>query len=402
MSWLSEKKVNLRVLINPFFLYCASFILAVAIYFLGWSSIFPRLSAGLLLFLASTIILFFVGGIILKKKNLYFSSSLITDNHINDIIFFIIIILGVINVSFMGYIPVLDRSHNYREFGMPVVDPVFNTLSIFFSTIYFHNYLQNKKKKNLVYFIIILLIQIILFRRSTIVWIVISSSLLYILFKQRVSLLVIALSIISIPLASYCFGYYGDVRSKLSKSFVLNDLGASDKFRNSQLSHNHYMTYLYVSSPLANLQKNIDFKDNGVTHHDFREFLFYCVIPESITSRLEKPLNLIKPDCQLISPNLIVGSLYMVSFFTMGWAGMIMMFLFLSGVILAGLLIINRWKSFGMETFSILSTAVSILIFSNFLNRLDVLLMLFVYPVLFHYIYTSGRNPEILKAAAQL
>ena len=47
----------------------------------------------------------------------------------------------------MGYLPVLDRSHDYREFGMPVIDPVFNSLSIFFSVFFFQSYLGGKKEK---------------------------------------------------------------------------------------------------------------------------------------------------------------------------------------------------------------------------------------------------------------
>jgi hypothetical protein len=178
----------------------------------------------------------------------------------------------------------------------------------------------------------------------------------------------------------------------------MNDLGASNAFRNSGISYNHYMTYLYVSSPLANLQQNIDKRDKAYIRGNFKEFVYYCIIPASITLRLEKPLNIFPPECFLISPNLIAGSFYMVGFFTLGWSGMIIMSVFLMSFILIALSIIRKWKTFGLETYSLLSVAVSLLIFSNFLNRLDVILMLFVYPVLFHFIYTrNSKIPELVK-----
>jgi hypothetical protein len=38
------------------------------------------------------------------------------------------------------------------------------------------------------------------------------------------------------------------------------------------------------------------------------------------------------------------------------------------------------------------------LIFSNFLNRLDVILLIFAYPVLFHLIYSQSRNIQTLSS----
>lgn len=387
-----KKKVNLGIVVNPFYSYCIAFSLSIFVYLLGWSNIFPKLSSNLLLFFASTIILFLLAGYLFLKKQNDFKSRQTFNPHLHDIIFSLIILLGIINVLYMGYVPVLDRNHNYREFGMPVIDPVFNTLCIFFSVIYFHSFLDTRKKRFLTYFIIILIIQIIIFRRATIIWIVISSVFLFILYKQKVSLLFIALGIIIILPASYFFGLYGNARSHLTKSFVLNDLGASDKFKNSGISYEHYMTYLYMSSPLANLQKNIDKREEGFKQEDLKEFLFYCLVPKSFTSRLEESLQLEPPACFLISPYLIVGSFYMESFYTMGWIGMIMMFLYLFSVILLCLLIIRKWHFFVFETLSLLSATASLLVFSNFLNRLDVMLMLLVYPVLFHFIYASYKN----------
>jgi len=392
---LLERKVNLAFIVNPFYLYCIAFSLAIFVYLWGWSEIFPVLSASLIFFFAFSFLLFIFIGYILGKKQFILLNRHSSNPYLNDIIFWLIIFLGFVNVLFMGYLPILDRSHDYREFGIPVIDPVFNTLSIFFSVIFFQSYLENKKKRFLIYVFIILIIQILLFRRSTIVWIITSLSFLFLFYKRKINLLILIAGIICIPLFSYCFGLYGNARSNLTKSIVLNDLGASEAFKKSGISYNHYITYLYVSSPLANLQKNIDESDGFFNNGDIKDFFFYCLLPESITIRLEKPLNLTPPVCNLITPDLIAGSFFMVSFYTMGWPGMIAMLLFLFLFILLCLFLIKKWDIYSVTTFSLLSTAVSLLIFSNFLNRFDVILMLFIYPVLFHFIFT--RSSSVLR-----
>ncbi len=383
-----ERKVNLAFIVNPFYLYCVAFSLAIFVYLWGWCDIFPELSAGLILFLTLSFGLFIFANYVFTKKEYILLNWRCYNTYLNDIIFWFIIFLGLINVIYMGYLPVLDRSRNYHEFGMPVIDPLFNTLSIFFSVHFFQLYLDNKKKKILAYAIIILIIQILVFRRSTIVWIITSSFYIFLLYTKRIKLKIILAGFICIPLLSYCFGLYGNVRSSLTKSKVLNELGASDSFISSGISHNHYITYLYISSPLANLQENINRGDRFFNKADTKDFIFYCLMPVSMTIRLEKPLNLSPPECNLITPGLIVGSFFMVSFYTMGWPGMIVMLLFLFVFIVLCLFIIKIWDTFSATTFSLLSTTVSLLIFSNFLNHMDVILMLFIYPVLFHFIFT--------------
>ena len=395
MQKLPKIETNLAFIVNPFFLYCLAFLLAIFFYTWGWSDLFPALSTELIIFFVSSFLLFIIAGYILDTKvSFIFKFNSSYHNSLNDLIFWIIIILGILDVTLMGYLPFFDRSKNYREFGIPVIDTLFNTLSVFFSVWFFQSFLANKRKRFLIYHRPILFIQVFLFRRSTIVWILVSASFLFMLYERKIKLLVILISIICIPLLSYCFGLYGDTRSNLTKSFVLNELGASETLIKSGISHNHYMTYLYVASPLANLQKNVDNGHGFFNNRDYENFFFYSLLPESITMRLEKSLHLTPPPCALISPELIAGSFLMMSFFTMGWCGMISMVVFLFAFIFLCLSIIRKWNMFGVTTFCILSTAVSLLIFANFLNRLDVILMLFIYPVFFHFLYARSNRVQ--------
>jgi len=184
MLRLFDQRINLSFIVNPFYLYCIAFSFALIAYLAEWSNIFPKLSAGLLLFFAVTFVIFIFAGYLFVKKQPDFYNHQAFGRHLNDIIFWLIILLGVINVLYMGYLPVLDRSHNYREFGMPVIDPLFNSLSIFFSVFFFHSFLDTRKKRLLIYLIIILIFQAIIFRRSAMMWIIIFIISFYSLSKK--------------------------------------------------------------------------------------------------------------------------------------------------------------------------------------------------------------------------
>ncbi len=385
---LTERKINLGVLVNPFYLYCLSFTLAIFLYYWGWSDLYPELSFSLLAFLVISFAVFlFLGNKVhaegLRGENYVQSKYLFFD----EVILVIILILALINVVYMGYLPVIEHSVSYKEYGMPVIDPLFNSLSIFISVYYFGLFLNTRRKKYLLYISVFLLIHLCLFRRSSIVWITTGSVLEYIFFKGKVRTAIILLTLILVPVFAWLFGVFGNTRSHLGKDFVLNDLKASTRFKESGVNYNDYMTYLYLSSPLANLQQNLEPLNSVNDKTDFKRFMLYCIVPESITLRLEKNAGMVPPEYELISPNLIVGTLYMAGACTMGWPGMFLMLIYLIFFIGLCLMIVHRMRSFNMVTYSLLCTTVILLIFSNFLNRLDIIMMLFVYPVLFEILF---------------
>lgn len=195
------------------------------------------------------------------------------------------------------------------------------------------------------------------------------------------------MGLLFIPVLSYSFGLFGKIRSGFANQIALNELGANPSFLNSKINHFHYMTYVYISSPLANLQKNINEENAHLNDKDIKKFVFYSLIPESLTSRLSKTLKLTPPACHLITPELIAGTVFMTGFYTMGWPGMIFMLFYIIIASFICLLIISKWKAFSITTFSILSTTVTLLVFDNLLLRMDVILMLFIHPLIFHFIF---------------
>jgi hypothetical protein len=155
------------------------------------------------------------------------------------------------------------------------------------------------------------------------------------------------------------------------------------------------MTYLYISSPLANLQKNISRNDSFLKNRDLKAFIFYALVPSSITVRLEKYLKIAPPDINLISPYLIVGTCFIYGYYTLGWLGMILMILFLLIFFSLGLAFANRYQIFYTTGLAMTSTTSFLMIFSNFINRNDSLILVFLYPAIFHFIYKSAGNKRL-------
>jgi hypothetical protein len=390
-----KQEVNLAFLVNPFYIYCATFSLSIFIYLWGWSSLYPEFSFPLIFFLLSTFgFSLTIGKILSRYLNLDLHTELRSRKHfhIMDFLFFFIILLGVLDIYLTGYIPVINRTRNHLDFGFPVVDPIFSSLSIFFSVFFFQTFLESRKKRYILYFILIIVTQLLIFRRSTVIWILTASIFIFILNRKWIKKSVLLICFFSIPLISYGFGIYGNMRNNLGKSYIINELVPTEHFKSSGINPNHYLTYLYFSSPLANLQNTIDhgtgFKNNGA----LRDFVFYCILPQSLTLRMEKELKLSPPDFNLVHPHLVVGSFLLLSYSTLGWLGMILTFLFLILYIIVCIVVIRRWDTFILTTYSILVTTISLLTFSNFLNRLDVILTLFVYPVIFHFIFKLANS----------
>jgi hypothetical protein len=381
-----KKEIFVSWIVNPFFLYCIAFSLAGFLYVWDWSNLYTELSFKLVLFFIISFLPFILLGYLFIRKGHFKFEAEYRISFPVTYIFILILVLGSMNLAFGGVLPVLTHGSNYGTFGMPIINPFFNTLCIYSSVIFFYSFLINRKNKLLVFIVIILVFQVILFRRSTIIWIL--TSMVYLYLKQigKIPFFVLIFCLIIFIFGSFWFGYLGTKRNDTNRSRVISDLDASDRFKNLNISHNHYMTYLYLCSPLANLQKNVNDSKGCKNENNFKDFIFYSILPQSLTRRVERGLSLSSPKCSLISPSLIVGSYYMMGFKTFGWLGMIILAMFLILYIVILMLLIPFKSPFYIITVVLLTTTVSMLIFDNMITRSDVILMLFGYPFLFHWL----------------
>lgn len=139
MRLLLKSTLNISSLVNPFYLFCISFSFTFFVYLWRWSNIYPKLSFGLMLFFVLAFLIFGIAGYVSGKKYFPDFANFHYSKNFNDIILWVIIFFAIVSVIFMGYIPLFDRSHNYRDFGLPIINPLFNSLSIFFPSFFFNN-----------------------------------------------------------------------------------------------------------------------------------------------------------------------------------------------------------------------------------------------------------------------
>jgi oligosaccharide repeat unit polymerase len=376
-------KIRLGWMLNPFHLYCISFLVIILLYQLNWCLLYPPLSVSLIIFFCLSFILFFLIGIRFKVKLDTVGDSFPTELF-NNLMFITICFLWIANVGLMGYIPIFDRTHDYKEYGISVIDPLFNTLSIYLASSYSYTYLRTRRKKMLVLVSIIIVLQLLLLRRASIAWILTSISFTSVIIYKKISIRSLLIIVILIPVFSFLFGFLGNFRSNFKKDEIFTNLGASTWYKNSNLSHNHYMTYIYLTSPLANLQKNINNVDRLAGKGEYVDFVEYCILPNSVILRLERNNLITPPQIQLVYPYLIVGTLFMTATATLGWVGLLIMMLLLLIFIYFSLYISKKSIEFHIPTVSLLLTTVSLSFFTNFLNRSDIILILFCYPLIFH------------------
>ncbi|HDR8184625.1 TPA: oligosaccharide repeat unit polymerase [Bacillus thuringiensis] len=386
-------------MINPYFMYIVAFVIAIIVYQLGWSYVFPEISVSLLLFLIFTIVsAFFIGFYVYNKKIIEYS-NIKFEKKVSLITIFIIgcYLLEFIYEGGFPLLSLLTKSNLiYMEFGIPVFHVFVVTFNSFYATYLFHMLISNRyqAKKILINFLITLSLPLLLVNRGMIMMILISCLFIYLLkIKKKMNFkIVIGLGVVAI-LVLYIFGLSGNARVNHSyqndrtmweSDVILRVGGAKEEFINSSIPDAFFWSYIYISSPLANLQHTI----NAIEVKDL-EFvdIFYMVnneiFPDFINKRINDMYGVTKPPIAQISTELTVATAFAGSYVILGWLGLIIYFITLLFISLVYIMILKRLNSkYFLTGVSIFS---SILLFSTFDNMLEFSGLSFqlVYPLLF-------------------
>ncbi|MGI4749983.1 MAG: hypothetical protein ACRYFB_05080 [Janthinobacterium lividum] len=206
-------------------------------------------------------------------------------------------------------------------------------------------------------------------------------------------------SIISIVsgvfLIVYLFGVAGNYRTindlnnqgittdnSYNSNVIMGLGGASASFKDSVVPGEFFWTYLYITSPLSNLQYNVNKNKislslTGVTHLFIDEVLF-----DTISKRIDNLLNRKRTDADLIIEQLTVPTTLAGSYNYAGWWGMaIFMFIFWLFPFFYTFLIIKN--PLGIIGISTLCTVYFFSIFDNMFILTSLMLQIFFPIVLF-------------------
>ena len=163
--------------------------------------------------------------------------------------------------------------------------------------------------------------------------------------KKNITLRHFVFLTLAILIGMYGFALFGNARVNnsygIDEPITNGDMilligGATEEFRNSVIPDAFFWIYLYISSPLANLQNTIiNFDRYEVSLDNFSLLIVHEVFPDFISSRLTPFTGIFLDRPVQITPELTVGTAFVRSYIIFGWFGMIIytLILFLFGYI---------------------------------------------------------------------
>lgn len=374
---LGQVELKSKLFLSPFTLYTITFAFVLLIYKLRWSPAYPDLSWTLLFFLVTTMLFMFILGTYFQSKN-YFNYTSVPYNlrwvGKNIIFCYILLIIEFIHAGTIPIFAILfGKGFKYTEFGLPFIHVIFVNYISFLALYIFHSFRSansNKDKRNLfLYYLMCCVPGILFFNRGIILSIFFGSFIIYLLSVPRKIFMrtIVTISLFFI-LIFYLFGLMGNIRTDISKKkyIILEISGASEEFINSDIPKEFYWGYLYIASPLGNLQNGIN-KNPPVYYsiEDFASLICFDFLPEIIGKRLISLLKLEYKHCIRVFSAITVATCYDGPFSYFGWLGMILHFIFGLFFIFINLLLIPKNSPYFITGVTILSTIVILNTFDN-------------------------------------
>ncbi|MGE0770885.1 MAG: oligosaccharide repeat unit polymerase [Cyclobacteriaceae bacterium] len=367
-------------IVNPYFLYIASFALALTVYQLGWSVYFPPLSASLLFFFCLT---FLMAGIFAynqyKAPGEYYRPIEVSGRKAL-MITAVLVVAWAIEFIFNGGIPLVDmlrgQRYDYRTFGMPTFHVVVVTFASFFATYLFHGFLSSRKRIFLWLCVLNLLPAILIMNRGMLLLNLSSCAFVYLLSLEgnQISFRWVFTCIAATVIVLFLFGVLGNFRLSnnlgrlYDRHLVFESGEAHESLRNSWLPSEFFWTYFYLSAPLGNLQHNVY---NAHPEHSLSTFAIFInneLVPDAISKRVNAWAGL-KPRQRLqVADHLNASTVFGGAYYYFGWAGMAMVFLVL--ILIAQFFCswqMLRTGRYGVTCLAVLNTLFLFLIFDNLL-----------------------------------
>jgi len=379
---------------NPHFAYCLSFLIALLAYGLGWSNLYPKLEIAVIAFLGATIALHFIMGWRWRKNSAFAYARVASQKlmlHSGITIF--VYVLWTFDFLWEGGIPLikilLNQPYDYRLFGAPSIHVFTVTFASFYTVYLFHEYLSHRQKTILLLYFINLAAAILIYSRAMFVFNLIASVFLLIMSMKTISFRFVVSSAFGLLLLGYGFGVLGTLRvsreaeSPYDNTLFLKIGDAAPSFRNSMVPDEYFWGYMFMTSPLANFQYNINHAaENSFTINRFAGMVNNEILMDFISKRINALTGSARENDRTIFPSFNVSTVYSRSFNYVGWSGIIFMAIIVLAIPWLYLKLLPTSSPFFMTGVAILSTMFLFLAYDNTIRFTGLALQL-AYPVLF-------------------
>ena len=371
-------------MLNPFYIYGIIWLSVLGVYTIPWSNLYPEISNELKLYFLITISFSAVIGYLLRRK--YNFKNCINCMEIKKInIFFpsLIIVVGhLIQFIYVGKIPLIETiqktGYLYVDFhGIQILHPLLFTFNSYYCVYLFDKYLETKNKKLIIASILLLIPFLLLVNRAAIMMIIATQTLIYLATIKLTFRKIIKISL-GVFLLFYGFGIFGNIRhnSKWYDTSYLNKIGQNKK--SIEYLDPFFWSYVYLTSPLANLEKNISEKN---VEYDYTTLVRKNLMPVFVDTRFlpvsTKPTRVPK----LISPYLNLSTGLSSQYLNGGFLGVYLVFFAYILVNIVITFILPQKSPYYRVTIAILCT---IVLFSFFINMYvnTALTFQLVYPII--------------------
>lgn len=364
------------VFFSPFMAYCFTFLLALLVYTLDWSYLYPPLSVQLLVFFACTFCMAVLTALLLAPFRLIAYQEQMRKITVTPAWF--LIIGYVLDCAWSHNIPLIalaTGATTYEElridFGIPTFHVLLVGYNAFIAVFYFHSYLSQKRKKILALFLLTLIFPLLIMSRITLTIIVIACFYVYLFSAQKNVAARLGKLMAAGLLFLMGFGLLGNIRTAadVSADDVFLAIGdARDGFRESNIPKSFFWGFIYISSPLANLQLTMDTKDRPLSQNDGAgNFFVHEFLWDAISKKYDKINNTGPVSFTQINDAFNVGSIFARPYVYAGLAGMTMIFLFVLAISLLFILLLDKRSPYYVTYICFFNGLVVLCMFDNML-----------------------------------
>jgi len=285
----------------------------------------------------------------------------------------------------------LNVPYDYREFGFPSLHVFTVTFCSFYCVYLLYGFLTNKKKIFLFLYLVNMASAILIYSRSMLFFNLASSFFLYLLFLEKIPYKKLLFSVPVIVILFYFFGVLGTARVSFEshtfydQNSFLDNGKATSQFRDSAVPKEFFWPYIYISSPVANLQVNINtYPVKPITPARILEYINNEWLFESLSKRINKLSGIEREKEYTIKDPFNVSTVYSRSYSYLGWKGIISMGLWVLTVPMVYLKLTNN-NPYRPIAVAILCTTYLFLTYDNTI-RLMALGFQLTYPLVFPWI----------------
>ncbi len=398
-------------MINPYTFYIIGFGFSLIVYQLGWSEVYPSLGVSLIAFLLATMVAhFLLSRIWVRSQRINVNdkeAALTLKPKLNPwLVTGFIYLCWAADFIYERGIPlvkmIMNVPFNYKMFGFPSLHVFTFTFTSFYCIYLFHYFLRTKKRVFLLLYFVNMASAILIYNRGMLCINLASSFFLYLLHLRKIPYRKLFLGIPLLVAILYLFGVMGTVRvsfetkRKYDQNYFLETGKATTQFRKSSIPKEFFWPYIYISSPIANLQVNINtYVVKPITTARILEYINNEWLFESLSKRINKLAGIEREKENAIKEPFNASTVYCRSFSYLGWAGVIAtsLFVLILPFLYSKLIYNNSYQTIAI---AILCTTYLFLTYDNTIRIMAFGFQL-AYPVIFPWVENNLSKIKLLQ-----